>query len=75
MAFFEFFQYFGYVIMEKLRLDSLWYEGGDSEEKYLYYDKEEYECDNEVSDELVESIENDLGFIIAQILYLFDEAA
>ena len=49
-------------MFENVDLDSLWYEGGDSEEKYLYYDKEEYECDNEVSDELVESIENDLGF-------------
>ena len=30
-------------MFENVDLDSLWYEGGDSEEKYLYYDKEEYE--------------------------------
>ena len=42
-------------MFENVDPDDLWYEGDDPEE-------EEYECGNDVSDDLIKSIENDLGF-------------
>lgn len=42
-------------MFENVDLDSLWYEGET-------FGKEDYECGNDVSDDLIESIEKDLGF-------------
>ncbi|MBP3754164.1 MAG: SMI1/KNR4 family protein [Lachnospiraceae bacterium] len=50
-------------MFENVNLDDLWYEGE-------YYDKEEYECGDIESDDLIESIENDLGFKLPQS-YIF----
>ena len=46
-------------MFENADLDDLWYEGD-------YYNKEEYECGDIESDELIESIEKDLGFKLPQ---------
>ena len=50
-------------MFENVDLDDLWYEEDDPEE-------EEYECGNDVSDDLIKSIENDLGFKLPQS-YIF----
>lgn len=42
-------------MFENVDLDNLWFDGN-------VFDKEKYECGNIVTDDLIESIENDLGF-------------
>ena len=42
-------------MFENVDLDSLWYEGDT-------FGKEDYECGNVITDDLIEGIENDLGF-------------
>ena len=42
-------------MFENVDLDSLWYEGD-------YFGKEEYECDETLSDNFIEEIEKELGF-------------
>ena len=50
-------------MFENVDLDDLWYEGD-------YPDKEEYECGSIESDDLIKSIEDDLGFKLPQS-YIF----
>ena len=56
-------------MFEKVDLDDLWYEE-DYDDVESYYSKEDYECGNDVSDELVKSIEDDLGFKLP-LSYIF----
>ena len=50
-------------MFDNVDLDSLWYEGD-------YFGKEEYECDEILSDDFIEEIEKDLGFKLPES-YIF----